>query len=233
MPTDITSKAVTSQQGAFAAGAVFSLTNKNFGPALEGSHFIARNPTPGTGIIGHAAPTTLDDTKPLLLIKNSAALNSGINIILDYIRLRLTTAGTASTNVRFDMKVDNINRYTSGGTTLVPQNVNMGSIIQSVAFGSIYYGAITAPAVGNNVRTLDGMEFRPVIGVVGDTYTLNFGGSSAPPVALITSGTTICHATVNFHPVVIGPGQSFLLHQWSASQSGAITFEPTVSWFER
>jgi hypothetical protein len=231
MPSDVSNKAVASTLGGLTGSASFPLTNKSALMAIEGSQFMARNPTPGTGIVGHAAPTTLDDTKPLLLIKNNAAPNSGINLVLDYIRLRLTTAGTASTNVRFDIKVDNINRYTSGGSQLVPQNVNMPSQAQSNAL--VYYGAITAPAVGGNVRVLDGIEFRPVIGVVGDTYTLNFGGPSHPPTALITSGGAICWATANLHPVVLGPGASLLLHQWSASQSGAITFEPTVSWFER
>lgn len=231
MPSDIASRAVVSTSGGLTAGASWPLTSKGVLAAIEGSHFIARNPTPGTGIVGHAAPTTLDDTKPLLVIKNNAAVSSGINIILDYIRLRLTTAGTASTNVRFDIKTDTINRYTSGGTALSPVNVNTNSVIASNAL--VYYGAITAPAVGSNVRVMDGIEFRPVIGVVGDHYTLTFGSPDHPATALITSGTAICHAVANFHPVILGPGQTFLLHQWSASQSGAITFEPTVSWIER
>ena len=231
MPSDISSKSVAAVNGGLSASATFPLTNKGFLAALEGSHFVARNPTPGTGIIGHAAPTTLDDTKPLLHIKNTAAVNSGVVIILDYIRLRLTTAGTASTNVRFDMKVDTVARYTSGGSALVPTGVNLNSNAASVA--QVYYGAVIAPAAGANIRVLDGVEARPVIGVVGDMYTLNFGGPTHHATALITSGTAICHATYNFHPVIIGPGQTFLLHQWSASQSGAITFEPTVSWIER
>ena len=222
---------MSSINGGLTAAASWPLTSKGVLAAIEGSHFVARNPTPGTGIIGHAAPTTLDDTKPLLLIKNNAGVRDGTVIILDYIRLRLTTAGTASTNVRFDMKLDSVSRYTSGGSSLVPMNVNMGSNGSSVAL--VYYGAITAPAAGGNVRVVDGIEFRPVIGVVGDMYTLNFGGGGHSVGSLITSGAAIAHATANFHPVILGPGQSLLLHQWSASQSGAITFEPTVSWFER
>jgi hypothetical protein len=231
--SDLPSRAISASSGGQTASVTWPLSNKAGLIAQEGSHFIVRNPTPGTGIAGHAAATTLDDTKPLLLIKNNSTTRDNIHIYLDYIRLRLTNAGTAGTNVRFDMKVDYVNRYTSGGTALTPINVNANSVAQSVALGNAYFGAITAPAAGTNVRLLDGYEFRPVIGVVGDTYTINFGGPSMPMTALQTSGAAITHSTVNFHPVVIGPGQTFLLHQWSASQSGAYQFEVTCSYFER
>lgn len=233
LSSDVISRAVAPASGGLSASAAWPLTNKNALVASEGSHFIVRNATPGTGIAGHAAATTLDDTKPLLLLKNNSSARDNIHIYLDYIRFRLTSAGTAGTNVRFDMKVDYTNRYSSAGTALVPTNVNSNSVAQSVALGNAYFGAVVAAAAGTNVRLLDGIEMRPVIGVVGDSYTINFGGPSHPPSALITTGTAVAHATANFHPVVIGPGQTFLLHQWSASQSGAYAFEVTCSYFER
>jgi hypothetical protein len=231
--SDVASNAVPAVSGGLTAAASFPLTNKNALVAREGSYFLARNPTAGTGIAGHAAATTLDDTKALLVIKNNAAANSGINIYLDYIRLKLTSAGTAGTNMRFDMKLDNITRYSSAGTTLIPTNVNMGSTTASVAYGNTIFGAAVCAAAGGNARLLDGFAFRDVIGVVGDTYTMNFGGEAHPPIALITSGTAITHGTVNFHPVIIGPQQTFLLHQWSGSQSGAYAFEVSVGYWER
>jgi hypothetical protein len=231
--TALPSRTIATSSGGVSAAAVFPLTNKNILVPAEGSYFIVRNPTPGTGIAGAAAATTLDDTKPLLLIKNNATALSNINIYLDYIRFRLTNAGTAGTNVRFDMKVDYSSRYTSGGSALTPTNVNSNSVAQSVASNNVFFGALTATAASSNVRLLDGHEFRPVIGVVGDTYTINFGGVDHPTTGLITSGTAITHSSVNFHPVVLGPGQTFLLHQWSASQSGAYQFEVTCGYFER
>ena len=46
------------------------VTGKEFFTATEGSHFVAITPTPGTGIIGHAAPTTFDEAKPYIVVYN-------------------------------------------------------------------------------------------------------------------------------------------------------------------
>ncbi|HYC99696.1 MAG TPA: hypothetical protein VEB22_00585, partial [Phycisphaerales bacterium] len=59
-------RAIPQRGTTYAEGVVLSVHQKQHTLADEGSYFVARNPTPGTGVAGHAAPTTLDDTKPFL-----------------------------------------------------------------------------------------------------------------------------------------------------------------------
>lgn len=203
--------------------------------AYEGSYFVGRNAIPGTGIVGHAAPTTLDPTKPLLTMHVPA--NGTKRIFLDFIRLYLTAAGTGSTNVRFTGKTDRgaagATRRSSGGTAITPINPNHGSAVTSDFAGTgVHFGAVVASAEVDARIVCDAIH-RSVIGVVGDSYQLNFGGAGRSPNALLTSGTAIAHTVFDHPPVVIGPGDMFLLHQWSASQSGAITFEFEMGWWEQ
>ena len=68
-----------SQQLGRADGYYGTLTmpafNRDLWSAAEGSRFVAVNPTAGTGILGHAAPTTFDETKPFLYIYNGGSRN--------------------------------------------------------------------------------------------------------------------------------------------------------------
>jgi hypothetical protein len=85
----------------------------------------------------------------------------------------------------------------------------------------VYKGAITASAASASRRILGHTIFRwGTIGIVGDVYELCFGQM---PVPTITPTATVATFSKGFAPVVIGPGQSFCLTQWEASQSTAPT----------
>jgi hypothetical protein len=202
--------------------------------ADEGSYFLATNPTPGTGIAGHPAPTTIDDTKPFLLLRNGAAPAAGAKrVYLDYIKLQTTVAGAGATNTLFGAKLDKgANRYSSGGSTLTPVNPNMDS--SAAPAMTVKCGAVVAAAASADVRLLTGGQLaRSVVTVVGDTYLWVFGQSEKALSSMIVAGTAIANIVFAMPPVVIGPEQMFLLHQGAASQSGAHSFEVEVGWTER
>lgn len=209
-----------------------ALGSKLYPLADEGAYFVASNTTPGTGIAGHAAPTTLDDTKALLYIQNTRSTSDGGRVYLDYIRLYITAAGTNSTNVRFNYKTDTgTTRFSSGGSAITPVNPNTNSGLASQC--TVKFGAVVCAAATANARSLGGLVARPVIGVVSDMYQINFGASDRSLNSIITSGTNIAFVDIGAPPVVLGPGDTFLLHQWSGSQSGAISFEFEFGYWER
>src|SRR5881397_1839181 len=65
-----------------------------FAAAKAGQLWVGGNPTPGTGIASHAAPTATDGTKPLCMFKNNYAVGTGKNIYLERVKLAVTAAGT-------------------------------------------------------------------------------------------------------------------------------------------
>lgn len=203
-----------------------SITGKEYMAADEGSYFTALTPTPGTGIIGHAAPTTFDETKPYLLL-----YNGGQNRIYpQYLRLHDTVVSTAATRVQFTIAVDQGNRYSSAGTALSPSNVNMDSVVASAA--SIYVGAVVATAASASRRKVDHIVFRGSIDVVEDVYEIVFAGGDGTGQGGSRAATVQDMARMA-PPVVVGPGQSLLIHQWAGSQSTGPTFQVSFGYVER
>lgn len=202
--------------------------------AARGQYYTALNPTPGTGIAGHAAPTTFDATKPYLLLSNPAA--SGVIVYPMFLRLVLTAASVGNTVQRFTQVIDpgsstGASRFSSGGTQLAPNNTNMSARLGSQA--SVWAGAVVASAANTGARTIANTTFRTVLGVVGDVYQFSWGCPiMGDPASLITSGTAISNVAYGYAPLAIGPGGSFLVHQWAASQSAAPSFEIEFGYLE-
>lgn len=202
------------------------ITGKELFSADEGSYFTARTQTPGTGVIGHAAPTTFDETKPYILL-----YNGGQNRIYpQFLQLHDTVVSVGDTRAQFTIVVDQGNRYASGGSALTTQNVNMDSVVASQA--SAFVGAVVASAAGANRRILQHIVFRGTIDVVEDVYEIVFGGLGGGTGAG-SRAATVQDASRTAAPCVIGPGQSLLIHQWAASQSTGPTFQVTLGYIER
>lgn len=216
-----------SRAGRYGEAYVSSLTNKELFSSDEGSHFVAITPTAGTGIIGHAAPTTFDETKPYLLL-----YNGGSNRIYpQMIQLNETVASIGGTAMRFTVAVDTGNRYASAGTAMTLANTNMDSLAASGA--SAYVGAVVASAATASRRNLGTYTVRgTTIDIIGDHYTLVFGAPSSNGGASSKVATLVDSSRI-LPPVVIGPGQTLLVHQWAASQSTGPTFEVVMSYIER
>lgn len=211
-----------------------------FGPSIkqyyyadQGKYFVATTPTPGSGIISGTV-TAFADTTPYLVVKNNNTVQSGIKLYMDFWRIHATAIGSGGTVRNMTFKVDSsqsVTRYSSGGTTgIVPVNVNADSANASQAQVSI--GAITATAAGGG-RLIANVMMREVIEVVADTYTFDFGGTSAQSSAtLATAAGATTSRVFSLPPVVVGPQEHFLAHFWAGSMGGGATFENVLGWVE-
>lgn len=205
-----------------------------YGLADEGSYFVARNPTIGTGVAGIAAADAADDLETLLFLRNTSADSEGKRIYLDYLRLVPTAAGTNGTTTQYYSWIDTgTSRYTSGGSAITPQNVNMDS--SESAPVTCMFGALVTAAASADKRTVGGGSLRlGVIKVIGDIYTFEFGPArGALPTSLVTSGTAQAIVTVRHAPVVLGPGDMFGLEVYAASQTVAASFEFELGFWVR
>jgi len=196
------------------------MTGSDIGLADAGAYYTAINPTSGTGIVGPVS-VTLSEILALMTIFNSGSLD----LHLRYLRLRTAVVGTTGAGVRFVQAIDQGNRFTSGGTPLTVNNTRMGSPNQSGA--TVNFGALVTTAASVNRRLLATTLYKPTIEVVEDIYQFSWGSAAQleDPCSLINNTTTLSHVTFSFAPVVIGPGNSFVLHQWRAAITVGITFE--------
>ena len=97
---------------------MMSMVRKAHALADEGSFFVANNA--GTGAATAAAPTAFSDTAPMLSITNadSAGNPNAKRVYVDTVRLMETAAGTGGVSMRFQVKIDSADRFSSGGTLL-------------------------------------------------------------------------------------------------------------------
>ena len=205
-----------------------------FSPRLaadEGGYFVARNATPGTAQAGHVAPTSHDTAKPFVMLQNGAEAG-GMRVYLDYLKLLVTAAGTAGTLNYATHTVDKNRTPGTGGVALTVVNVNPQST-RSTVLSSVFAGPIV-PGESNSAdaRIVAHQRARTVIPVVGDVLLFNFGGAAIPSGAVM-AGTTELERVIHCPPIVLGPGDSYHLVLWRASQSGAASYEVEIGFWER
>ena len=228
---DSSTVASPTRTGRYSEAYTSPVTNKEFFAADEGSMFVAVNPTAGTGILGHAAPTTFDETKPYLNIYNGNAAG-GNNIYIQRILLVDTVVSVGDTRTQFNFTIDNINRYTSGGTALTINNTNKSA--GNTTGASIFAGATIAPAAGSSRRLLGNYVIKGAnIDVVWDTIEFVFGSTGGSTTSAVAPSTTATYFTRYMPALAIGPGHSLLMYQWAASQSTGPTYEVVVDYIER
>lgn len=208
------------------------LTPKHYALADEGSYFVTTNPTVGTGLPTIAAPTTFVATSPFLLVYNAAPAASGKRIYLDYLRLICTAPGTGGTALHLAVTVDvaRTDKWTSGGSLLVPVNPNMDSDLAAIA--RVYAGALLA-AAAPQARLLGHAPLRTAIPVINDVYCVNFGGHEYTGDSVLVSGAAIAQRYIPHPPVIIGPQQWAAVNLWLPAQSVASSFEVELGHWER
>lgn len=226
---DSTAIATPTRSDNYGGAVTTPLTGKEWLSCAEGSYFVGMTPTPGTGVIGHAAPTTFDQTKAYIYLYNAATAN--VCIYPQFLQLHNTVVSVGDTRVQFTIVIDSTNRYSSGGSNLTVSNTNMNSSTATIATTAKVGAAVLATNTAGS-RTLGNVVFRGTIDVVEDTYEIVFGGlgggsSTGSRVA------TVLDASRTFAPICIGPGQGLAIHQWAGSQSTGPTFEAIFGWIER
>lgn len=203
----------------------------NWAFADEGSYIVVNNATLATGIAGHAAPVVADtDTKPLFFIFNGTTKN----VVMDYLFLEVTAAGTAGTINYTTVYLDNkgSTAYSSGGTQITSFAGANSAITPATTGLTCYFGAVVA-AMTSSVKV--GQQItREVIPVVQDTVTMKFGGPNAGfRSALTTAGTATSHVVQHFAPVVVGPGGNLNISQIRPSQSAAASYQFSAGFWLR
>lgn len=191
--------------------------------ASEGSYFVAMTATPGTAYnLAGATQTAFVATTPTLAIWNDQAAG-GKSIYLDFMNIVYATAGSAGTRVEVAAVLDNIERYSSGGTALVSSEAGYTASTIDETDAEIYAGAITAAAAGAPKYVGRGC-ISASIPAVGETYQIEFGkpitGSKADKI-------------LRLPPLVIPPQHSGLIYTWSPSQSATPTAEVSVGFWMR
>lgn len=198
----------------------------------EGTYFTATNATLGTAITGTAAPTAFSATVALISLFNAVqnTPTSAKRVQLHWLRLEPRAAGTNGTSFQFAMSIDNGNRFSSGGTAVVPVNSNMD--LTTATNVTLNVGALTATGASAGVRRLAHGMVRPVIKVIGDSYLFLFG---QPPQSsgVVVDGTAASQIPIYCPAVTLGQNQSFLFHEVAPSQSVAATYEFSMGWTER
>lgn len=197
--------------------------------ADEGSYLVALNATPGTGQAGHAAPTTMDNTKPFIMIRNKDVAG-GKSIYLDRIKLHVTAPGTGGTLNYATHLLDSGAGYTSGSVDLSPVSPNGNLSPSSVS--EIRSGPVVATANAALQRIIAHQRVRTVIPVAGDIIIFEFG-QDAKASGMPTEGTTELERVIACPPVIIPPQSFYKLVLWRASQSAAASYEIEIGLHER
>lgn len=223
-----------------SAQKVASIWNTDHGLADEGSFFVATNPTTGTGIVtttsvvddAATASATHAQNVPVMYIQNGYASGdpNGRSIYLRYLRMIVTAAPTSATVWQMSIRADNVARYTSGGTRIVPVNINTGSSIASSAI--VYFGAVvTASLPSASARLLANVQIQSTIPVVKDQWMITFGDTSMPSNILTASAAK--NINVPCGPITIGPGWNVAIGMWGASNAGTPAWEFELGYAER
>lgn len=201
--------------------------------ADEGSYFVLQNDVPATAIAGHAAPTTHDTEKAFIMLRHGGEL--GVNskrTYLDYLKLVVTAIGTNGTLNYATHTIDTGRTYASGGVELRAVNPNMLSGL-TLDLNVVRAGPVVpGEANSSDARIVAHTRVREVIPVVGDVILFKFG--SEPEVgAMVMGGTTQLERVIHCPPVIFGPGQSYHLVLWRASQSAAASYEVEIGLWQR
>ena len=208
------------------------VSGKEFGAVAEGTYFTAITPTSGTGLLGHAAPTTFDQTKAFLYLYNAGTTKSIYPQFVTFTETAASVGGTTG-GLRIVPVIDFGNRYGgSGGTALTVVNNNSASSNTTGATTCVA-GAPVLTAATANARNLGDIVFRQTLNdIIGDKFTIVFGATSAMGNVASQVATLAEFSQVTV-PIAIGPGASLGLHIWRASMSTGPTLEVQMGWIER
>ena len=216
---------------------VYNLWNGMQALATEGSYWMAATATPGTGItLSVATGVAFADTQALLVLNNTDSLG-GKTIYLDFVRVIVTTAPATATSWSCAHRIDSATRGTAGtqiGATTTfarPSNMNYAgnSIGQCFALGA----SAVSVASSANVRNAGRNTLRGQIPVVLDDITIKYGSSENAAGGVGISQATVGGITVYAPAIAIGPQQSYVLNEWAAARTGALSGELIIGWVER
>jgi hypothetical protein len=221
--------------GRYGEQFVCGLPLNKYAMAEEGSYYITTNPTLGTPETGTASITAYDATKSFFYFRNTDSPTGAAprRLYLDYIKLLLKVAPTGNAELEYAAILDyGTARYTSGGNKPTPTPAS-GDVTATSCVGATFVAGTLVTVAAVNGRTVGRGILCPFIPVIYDQYTITFGNVEMGQSAYKASATAVGSFTVPNAPVVVGPGQNFVLTLFGASASGAPQFEYEIGWYER
>ena len=224
--------------GGMLVGAV---SPSDYSDADEGSSFIIRTPTIGTGLVQVAAQTAFSDTAPNFYLVNTESTTSGIGktIALRSLRLLTTAAMTSATAIQYVFTLDPILRsvttnhmdwYNSTNASAVapPQvyNTNLSSPLPSFTF-AMQDSATASVVTARSSQAI--VVARGTIGglnIVGDVMQINFGSyeSGGLPATAEAAGQPGIRV-VTEPPVLVPPGYTLVGHIWAPASAASMAPE--------
>lgn len=198
------------------------------GLAEEGSLYVARNATIGTGLVWVANHVAFDATKPNFHIQNLAPAG-GKKIQIRSLKLVCTAPATAATAIHYAVVLDPSLRSltTDNCLAVIPTNVNGGSSasveMTLKAHSHATASVLSAASSGARVMargTLGGLN------IAGDELEIRFGGAGEGSLAqTAVAGAGLPSRRVSAAPpVIIAPQQSLSIFVWMPDSSDS--FDP-------
>ncbi len=193
--------------------------------AEEGSYFVARTPTPGTGVV-YNVQTTFVETVPLIFGNNTSTTK---NCWLDRLKLVITEVGGSATTFQYAVKIDSVARSitTNHVVAAVPACPNLGAGTTSVM--NIWYQSSSTASALNASSAAAIVVAEGSIGglqIVSDEYNIEFGqrllaGGSGLTAVQATDPAVKCSSA---GPVIVAPGGSFCIHLWLANMGDSLSY---------
>jgi putative component of membrane protein insertase Oxa1/YidC/SpoIIIJ protein YidD len=146
-----------------------------------------------------------------------------------YLTMMLSQVPTSATTWRFAVRIGTASRYTSGGSSLVPVNVNGNSANTSPSI--CYFGAVVT-ALDTQNRLVANGTVGSVIPVTLDVWTFTFGDTSIP-TNFLNGSASAKNVTIPLPPVIVPPGGYMQVEMWGASNAAAPSWEFTMGVVER
>lgn len=175
--------------------------------------------TPGTPIAA-AITTALAETAAFATFRNTDAATpagGGRFVIPQYLRLVCRTAPASATSLQLAISLDDIDRYTSGGSALVGSSSRSDQLdtTKYPAKADLRVGALVTTAAGARRKWITNKILKNAIPVIGDVFTIVFGDVSTVTLQALTGAASqeFVHVT---DPIALAPGGASLL------QAGAV-----------
>jgi hypothetical protein len=227
--------------GTANAQKIVNLWNADQALADEGSYYVAAreygSPIAITASVAddlNTASATHATFAPAMSIFNQENPNNpnAKSIYPRYLKLTTTTVqGGPATDWNYALRLDNGNKYASGGTALTPQNVNPMSSNSSVA--KIYFGACVATAAPTSAARLVSLgNIATAVSVVMDTYLFHFGDVNTK-MDQLKAAAAAKNISIHVPPVVLAPGWTLQLEMWGTSYTTAAQYVVEFAYAER
>ena len=190
--------------------------------AVERSYYTGVLEAGGRGTGAAITPvtgTTYLATQALFVVQNTNPVG-GPDVILDYAKILIDTVPGGGTFWYIYHAVDNINRYSTGGTAVQLQNAD-GALAPGVL---LYAGNVTATAASGNVRDAGFNLILNGVGVANSSYCIKYGGLDLGAAGTFTTPTTgVAQSTFAAPAIVIPPQSSYVCNEFQTSRATSAT----------